>query len=105
MKPRGPIARFLAGRSAARRLAIGKHGWAFWLGAALLALIGYPLSLGPVMWVFLHTSAFAWAGDTIGWFYAPVGWGEQYVPEPVRRTFYWYLTLWGWTPPSRDVRA
>lgn len=97
-KPLGPLL-WLVSRS--------RH---FWMTAALLALpVLYVLSIGPAMWVCLHTSPTSRAARSIVWLYSPIGWikscGGYHVglaersPEPMRSALVGYLNLWGWKQP------
>ena len=75
------------------RIVNRRERWAKWTGASVvvLALIGYPLSIGPMFWLFEHEMLPEWAQDTP--IYEPLGWIDRNVP-PFNSALHWYLSLW-----------
>jgi hypothetical protein len=69
----------------------------FWITVALVAvLVAYPLSLGPIIWIFGHTSPPLSAFQIAGWIYEPLDWTIKRSPQPISDLFVNYLALWGW---------
>ncbi|HET6323109.1 MAG TPA: hypothetical protein VFG04_00300 [Planctomycetaceae bacterium] len=60
-----------------------------WIGwAALVILILYPLSVGPVCWLIVVTGA-----DWLGVVYWPLDWAAN-ACQPVEQLLTWYQRLW-----------
>jgi hypothetical protein len=68
-----------------------KPGVTFW---ATVALVGYPLSLGPVEWLVLNAGVGGKIGNAIRFFYWPIYWADHNGPEPIHRALDWYVKLW-----------
>jgi hypothetical protein len=66
---------------------------------ALVALLLYPLSFGPIYWACsdglgrLHVEN--GAVQVLLQAYSPLVWVYQEGPAPLRHALQWYLTLWG----------
>jgi hypothetical protein len=65
----------------------------FWITVALVAVLAYPLSAGPSLWI-AHHDLPLWCLEVICFVYAPVTWAEEYAPEPVVRTIRADLDWW-----------
>jgi len=66
---------------------------------AMVALLLYPLSFGPIYWACsdrlgqLHTES--GIVQVLLQVYSPLVWIYQEGPAPLRQALQWYLTLWG----------
>jgi hypothetical protein len=74
-----------------------KPGVAFWATlpvVVLLALLTYPLSIGPAQWICEH----GWVSENtqmaLESFYWPVTWLYDHGPEFIRRALAWYGSFW-----------
>jgi hypothetical protein len=68
--------------------------WLTWLVVGLTLLVAYPLSAGPVGWMFrrgLLPMQSKWQADV---FYYPLGWLVNNDIEPFASGFVWYVFLW-----------
>lgn len=81
------------------KLGRGRLRW--WLAGIVLLLIGYPLSLGPILWMHDNPAVprryvyvvWRFSDDAI-WIYAPIRLACQYGPPRVTNTVEWYATKW-----------
>ena len=74
-----------------------KAGVAFWITVALLAvLVGYPLSIGPYVWLYQHDAVPDWAETPLDLYCWPSNWFLKVAPYPIAAPFRWYLIQWGW---------
>jgi hypothetical protein len=64
-----------------------KPGWAFWAVVLVVVLVGYPLSLGPVNWLYMRGWISQPALDTIDYIYTPLD--RDTMPE-----WYWNYVAW-----------
>ena len=72
-----------------------KPGVAFWATVVLVVLlVGYPLSIGPVIWWHDRNTIPAWAEAPIEWFYSPLDWIAHQAPDPIRAPLFWYADFW-----------
>ena len=62
------------------------------LAVALIVLLAYPISVGPVLWMDLHGLTPAWAQDVP--VYYPVQWMRENGPRPIREAINRYLAFW-----------
>lgn len=71
-------------------------GVAFWATVVLVAaLVGYPLSFGPAVWVIDHDDLpAAWAVDAFEVLYRPIIWLEENGPTPISYAIDSYIELW-----------
>jgi len=70
-----------------------KPGWAFWATVALLvALVVYPLSIGPVFWILVWAGAPQPALTAVGYFYFPLGFVIQQSPS-MKAAYIWYIEV------------
>jgi hypothetical protein len=61
-----------------------KPGVAFWVAVAVVVvLVGYPLSMGPVLWISVHGWIPTWMHGPIGWFYWPLDMVMQNATRPI----------------------
>jgi hypothetical protein len=58
--------------------------------AALLLIVGYPLSFGPFVWLSSHDMM----PGIVGIIYQPLFWVYSICPEPVQAVFEAYLEWW-----------
>jgi len=70
----------------------GHLGSRLW-GAAVLAALAYPLSLGPACWAlsWLQWEGHAEVAHTVSWVYSPLAPAVIDGPEPVRRVLKWWI--------------
>jgi len=74
-----------------------KSGVAFWATVVLVvALVAYPLSEGPVLWIWGHTPLSLEAFFVIDAVYEPLEWAIDKSPQPIKEWQHKYLALWGW---------
>jgi hypothetical protein len=72
-----------------------KSGVAFWATVAVVvALVGYPLSCGPACWVVNQKWCPAQLIDVFVWVWWPIGWLQNYGPQPIRGIIVWYYGCW-----------
>jgi hypothetical protein len=77
-----------------------KPGVAFWATVVVVCLlVGYPLSLGPLMWLRARNLVPGWSEETLRSFYAPLHWVTTLGAEPnnynqLGRAINWYSSLW-----------
>ena len=77
-----------------------KCGWWAYAGATfMVAIIAYPLSLGPVYWLINHVGAPEWGQTCILVVYAPLGWVLDRVPEELSG---WYTNYLAWCAHVND---
>src|SRR4029077_8414245 len=60
----------------------------------LIAILAYPMSIGPVCWWFAEEPAL-WLGGTpfpkvAPYAYWPIGWLAEHGPRPVHDAIFWY---------------
>ena len=67
-----------------------RPGWPFWATAFLAALVAYPLSLGPVTWLFWHDQLPDWADGPLDYLHKPL----YESPKPIHDALAWYARLW-----------
>jgi hypothetical protein len=66
----------------------------FWFTVALVAvLVGYPLSFGPMQWLFHQGFMPQWAELPCHYFYRPLAWTCGCF-QPMRNALDWYVSLW-----------
>jgi hypothetical protein len=72
------------------------------LGAAVLAALAYPLSLGPACWAlsWLQLEGVPEVSHTVSWAYSPLGPAVVAGPGPVRRGLKWWM--WVGMPPRTE---
>jgi hypothetical protein len=72
-----------------------KPGVAFWATVAVVAaLVGYPLSWGPVCWIrsdFLGDAD--WAMEMYFTIYGPLLWIDERAPDSIQHATAWYCNL------------
>src|SRR5216684_1798754 len=78
-----PFCTFLMSRVIRRRK---RPGWGFWGTGLFAALVAYPLSLGPVDWLFCHDQLPDWAVAPLDDLYAPL----YQSPKPIHDALAWY---------------
>ena len=72
-----------------------KPGVAFWaIVVVVVVLVVYPLSFGPTLWVVNQKWCPARLIDVWVWFYRPIGWLQNYGPQPIRDIIVWYCGCW-----------
>jgi hypothetical protein len=71
-----------------------KPGVAFWATVSLVAMLAYPLSVGPAEWLRHHGWIPESMWDAIGTFYGPLAWIYANGPQPLRDVVDWYGHLW-----------
>jgi|SRR5579872_1230600 len=77
------------------RIVNRRERWAKRTAIALVVLlVAYPLSAGPVNFLYFYgyvsKNSIAAARD----FYAPLLWLDDHAPKPIRGIFLWYRTAW-----------
>jgi hypothetical protein len=67
----------------------------FWITLALVAVLLYVLSIGPVAWINFHTggSRTGWALDAFGAIYSPIIYLARHS-EWARNAWEWYMPFW-----------
>jgi hypothetical protein len=76
-----------------------KPGVVFWATVvAVVALVAYPLSLGPACWISSRTNTGAGAVTTV---YKPITWISDRSPDLLRNAVHWYSSVgaahfWRW---------
>jgi hypothetical protein len=71
-----------------------KPGVAFWgTVVVVVALVAYPLSVGPAEWMRTHGWLSRGAMSALKWFYAPLAWLVTHS-ELFGRAIAWYQQLW-----------
>ena len=73
--------------------------WVYLVATFLVAIIVYPLSLGPVCWLLNHVGAPEWATPCISVVYTPLWWVLQRVPEELSG---WYTNYLAWCADVKD---
>ena len=71
-----------------------KPGVAFWTTMVLVAVVLYPLSVGPAEWLRHHHCIPEQMYEPIICFYAPLAWAYANSPQPLRDALDWYDHLW-----------
>jgi hypothetical protein len=72
-----------------------KPGVAFWATVGLVVvLVGYPLSCGPACWVVNQKWCPSQLIDVFVWVWWPIGWLQNYGPQPIRDIIVWYYGCW-----------
>ena len=66
----------------------------------VVALVGYPLSLGPVNWLESRGYLSDWVACRVPTFYLPVGLILRHGPESLSDGFNWYVELWRPSQPE-----
>ena len=67
----------------------------FWITVALVAvLVGYPLSFGPVTWLYSERWIPPLLDEPVVIFYVPCSWVYEKGPEPLRSVYRRYVDLW-----------
>ena len=69
----------------------------FWITVALvavLAIVAYPLSVGPVAWLRNHEWIPTSMDEPIEYFYTPLAWIYRTGLQPFRDALDWYGSLW-----------
>jgi hypothetical protein len=69
-----------------------RERWARWTAIAVAAVMLYPISVGPVLWLDLHGVTPVWCRDIP--LYQPVQWLRENGPEPIRDAINQYLAFW-----------
>lgn len=92
LEARNPGSRYAVETCAPKRQ--GPIGWLMsrrrrWLWIAAALLIGYPLSIGPVILLWGLLGRPGWFEDPAALFYRPVLWMGEFVP-----VVEWYTDLW-----------
>jgi hypothetical protein len=68
---------------------------AFWATVVVLcALVLYPLSVGPALWLEGKGLLTGWATDAVDMFYDPFWMVVESVPQSVQDKVEWYIDLW-----------
>ncbi|MDB5339517.1 MAG: hypothetical protein JWN70_5136 [Planctomycetaceae bacterium] len=69
--------------------------WLWWTLAGLMLLVAYPLSMGPVAWVFeiCDVENGEWASELATVFYRPIGRLVAWSPA-CESIYIQYLSLW-----------
>jgi hypothetical protein len=70
-----------------------KPGVAFWATVSLVALLLYPLSIGPVIWLGAHGFLPESLEPALVVFYSPVIWAAEDGPAAISRPVNWYADL------------
>ena len=71
-----------------------KPGVAFWATVVLVALVGYPLSMGPAWWLWHKLDLPAWVTVGMDWVYEPVWWASWNGPDWFCDAAKKYLNWW-----------
>jgi hypothetical protein len=58
----------------------------------VIVLAGYPLSIGPAIWLDGHGYLPDWSITAVSAFYAPLNW--EGIPEPIVDALSWYAGHW-----------
>jgi hypothetical protein len=69
-----------------------RERWAIWTAVVMIALLAYPMSVGPVLWMDFHGLTPAWTQDVP--IYWPVQWMREHGPRPIREAINRYLAFW-----------
>ena len=71
-----------------------KLGWPFWTTITLLVVfVAYPLSMGPMRWIYSKASFPGWFAHVHNVFYGPLDW--VYINSPLfEKWMNWYLSFW-----------
>jgi len=76
-----------------------RHSRPLW-PLVMVVLVGLPAlsvaSIGPVVWIFAHTSPPDWFRTVTDFVYEPLERVGRNAPEPLKAVMWWYLDLWGW---------
>jgi hypothetical protein len=83
-----------------------KPGVAFWATVIIVvsALVLYPLSVGPALWLEGRGLIPGWATDAVDLFYDPFWMAVESLPQPVQDKIEWYTDLWQYVS-EEDRRA
>lgn len=74
-----------------------KSSVAFWATVVLVVgLVGYPLSIGPGIWLARHHAVPSWLDDQLDGFYQPLLQAADFSPRIIDPALGFYLKLWGW---------
>ena len=76
------------------RIVNRRERWAKWTAVGLvIALVAYPLSIGPAIWLMDHQVLPSWAIDALRCSYLPLDWlaGQS---EWCSLLLFWYLRIW-----------
>lgn len=66
-----------------------------WVAAGMVAaLVLYPLSFGPVVWLASREMLPNWTVRIIMFFYYPINWVVRILPQPIVDAIDWYLRFW-----------
>ena len=76
-----------------------KRGVAFWAVILVLVLVFYPLSLGPVAWLWVKLGRPEGMKTVIAPIYAPMFWAQSSGPEWMRKTIDFYEKMWAPAEP------
>ena len=71
-----------------------KPGVAFWTAVALVAVLAYPLSFGPAIWLGRHCEYPSAIRDAVIWTYWPITILHADGPKPIHDALDWYFSLW-----------
>lgn len=71
-----------------------KHGHGLLIAFVIAALILYPLSVGPIAWLELHTNFPEWIWDAVEIAYYPLTLAIGYGPESLRSLHHRYIGWW-----------
>ena len=72
-----------------------KPGVAFWVTVVLIvALVGYPLSAGPVLWSIDKIGQPDWAFGLFRFVYGPLDWIAFHAPAWVQEPIEAYIDWW-----------
>ncbi len=67
---------------------------AFWITVALLAVLAYVGSIGPVAWAIRQPWCPLWFYWPVQIIYSPIIWLETNGPQWIRDSLSWYGHLW-----------
>jgi hypothetical protein len=71
-----------------------KPGMAFWAAVALIVVVFYVLSIGPVAWAIRKPWFPTWLNGPVHITYWPITWIEGNGPQPIRSVLGWYGHFW-----------
>ena len=72
-----------------------KHpGAGFWATIILAAVVAYPLSIGPVAWLYHKTGEPGWLGTAGDIVYAPLAFTIDKCPTKLGSQFHGYIEWW-----------
>jgi hypothetical protein len=75
-----------------------RERWAIWTAVLLVALVGYPLSMGPTTYAYVKTGEPDWLGDTLDVLDWPIYWAFRDGPLLPRQGPYAQYVNWWWNP-------